>query len=461
MTYAQALSGRLAGKARRILGGGGDLDVVVRSAGLVMGIRVIGAGMVYLMNILLSRWLGVHEYGAFVYAFMVVMVVGSLISLGLNDAMLRFIPDYLERGKHRRLRGVIHYARWIVLLAAGALMLVAAVVVHWAGDWIAEAYRTPLLIAFAVIPAFAIADVFEAMNRGFGWVSRAYVPIYWIRPGLISLLVGLAWHLGAPVTATFAMLLVLGAFWATLAGQFIDFERRVRTVVPPVGRVNFSGYWLRAALPFLMLTGFTMLWENMGVFMLGVLARPEDVSTYFAALRTSAFAVYIIFAISARSAPKFSELYTRGEIGQLRDLYLSVVRWTFFPTVGVALALMLCGKFLLGLFGEAFGGAYAILGILLAGIVIQALAGPLIYLLNMTEEQRATAWVMMGTVVFNIALNLMLIPLWSGYGAAFAMLFSVLLNVALLSWLTWRKFAISPAALIGAALNRSGAARHS
>ena len=76
------------------------------------------------------------------------------------------------------------------------------------------------------------------------------------------------------------------------------------------------------------------------------------------------------------------------------------------------------GRFLLAAFGPGFEDAYIPLVILGAGQLVNALCGPVGLLLMMTGNERLTLAVLVGSVIVNLVLNVLLIPVWGLTGAA-------------------------------------------
>ena len=89
-------------------------------------------------------------------------------------------------------------------------------------------------------------------------------------------------------------------------------------------------------------------------------------------------------------------------------------------TIALALGIVLFGKPLLGIFGTEFRPAAGILGILLAGQVVNVLSGPGIEVLSNSGSHRiatVTLWIF---ALANLILNWVLIPIYGMWGAAFA-----------------------------------------
>ncbi len=90
-------------------------------AGAAFMIRVFSAGLIYLTQIVLARWMGSHEFGVYVYVWTLVLVVGDLSDLGFATAAQRFVPEYSTRGAFDLLRGYLSRSRWIAVGSAATI----------------------------------------------------------------------------------------------------------------------------------------------------------------------------------------------------------------------------------------------------------------------------------------------------------------------------------------------------
>ena len=115
---AAARGPRRASVARTGSSDSGDRSIAQSIAGAAFLIRVFSAGLIYLSQILLARWMGSFEFGIYVYVWTLVLVIGDLSDLGLATAAQRFVPEYAKRGAFDLLRGFLSRSRWIAVGSA-------------------------------------------------------------------------------------------------------------------------------------------------------------------------------------------------------------------------------------------------------------------------------------------------------------------------------------------------------
>ena len=68
-----------------------------RQALTVFFVRSVSAGLLYLSQIALARWMGAYDYGVYVLVWTWVLVLGNLSNLGLSTAVVRLVPQHRAR----------------------------------------------------------------------------------------------------------------------------------------------------------------------------------------------------------------------------------------------------------------------------------------------------------------------------------------------------------------------------
>jgi O-antigen/teichoic acid export membrane protein len=397
-----------------------DRAVSRRIALVTFAVRILSGVIAYVSQVLLARWMGDFEYGVFVVVWVGAVIVGGLACLGIQTALLRFVPEYTERGDVKLLRGVVVGSRVQGFVASTVFAVIGAVGLYEFGDHLQSYYLIPLYLGAITLPMLAISEIQDNLSRAFNWADLSLWPTFVVRPLLILALMWVAVHYGALPNAVTAMGAVIAATYLTSLGQLISLSRRMKKAVPAGPRQYAPAQWMAIALPIFIVEGFFNLLTNVDIIMVGHFMEPAQVAVYYAAAKTLVLVHFVYYAVKAGSAQRFSQYYTSGDRVKLTAFLRDTLHWTFWPSLGMAAVLLILGRPLLSLFGPTFASGYPLLYILSAGILVRASIGPAETLLTMAGQQGITAIVYTATFVFNVTLNIVLIPRFGLAGAASA-----------------------------------------
>jgi O-antigen/teichoic acid export membrane protein len=416
-----------------LLRGQGERERTQRDAVTAFGVRCAGAGLLYVSQIVLARWMGSYEYGIYAFVWTWVLVLGGLSNLGLDVTSLRFIPHYREEGALDHLRGIIAGSR-MVALGVGTLIAALGIAGLWLFDPFRSDYVLPAYLALVCVPLYALTGVHDGIGKGFAWMSASLVPPYVLRPSLLLAAMVAAHYLGFPMQARTAAAAAIVATWATglLQTALIDF--RLRNILKPGPRRYDFSKWFTAAMPLLVIAASELIFQSADVLIVSHFMTPTDVAIYFAAAKTMALIMFVHYAVGSAVANRFAALGARGDKEGLRAFVRDAVHWTFWPSLAAAVALLALGMPLLWLFGPKFVEGYPVMLILVVGFLFRSSMGPAEFLLKMLGEQSLCAAVLATTAVLDVALNLALIPRFGLLGAATATSVSMV-TAALLNYL--------------------------
>ncbi len=421
---------------------GDDRSVSRRIALYTFFVRVISAGILYFTQILLARWMGDFQYGVFVVVWTGAVILGSLACLGIHTAVLRFVPEYLAKNEVSLLRGVLIGSRVQGFVAATIFAVVGALGLWAFGDRLSSYYLIPLYLSAVTLPMLAIAEIQDGLSRAFSWADLSLWPTYIVRPVLILLTMWGAVSFGWAPDAVTAMGAVIAATYVTSVIQLILLERRIRTAVPSGPRRYEPITWISIALPIFVVEGFFFLLTNVDVLIVAQLMQPDKVAIYFAAVKTMALVHFIYFAVKAGGAQRFAKYYASGDHARLAAFVRDTLHWTFWPSLGMVLLLIVTGEPLLLLFGENFASGYPLLLILSVGLLVRASIGPAETLLAMAGQQRICALVYTAAFTLNVVLNFQLIPIMGLTGAATATMIALIFETICLYFITSRRLGI-------------------
>jgi O-antigen/teichoic acid export membrane protein len=401
-------------------------------AGSAFLIRVVGAGILFVSQVVLARWMGRFEFGIYVYAWAWVGFLGMLSALGIGSSAQRFIPEYRTRGDLDRLRGFLVGSRLLCVvngIAVGALLLGMVLVL---GHRIADYYFVPFVLVSLTLPAFTLSTLQDPVARSFNWIELALLPLFIVHPLIVIAVTGGIFLTGGMVNADTTLATAAAAFWGVIIVQMIVLGRRLKREIPPGPRRYAFADWIATALPLAVVDGFFILHTYVDTLVLQAFVGPAEVAVYYAATKILALVNFIYFAVSAASAHRFSEYHAAGERDKLAAFLAQAIRWTFWPSLALAALMLLLGKPILMLFGPGFADGYNLIVIMSVGLVARAAVGPAERLLNMIGQQRICAAIYATAFAVNLVLCLLLIPHLGLTGAAIATASAVLTESTLL-----------------------------
>ncbi len=422
---------------------GSDKQAAQQMALFTFAIRVGGAALAYLSQVVLARLLGAYDYGIFSVAWTFVIILGVMACGGFSSSASKFIPQYRETNDPANLRGFIRTSRMSALLTGSVMAGVGIGLIYMMRPVIDPSYVEPLSITLLALPFFAYAMAQDGIARSYDWPFLAMLPTYIFRPAALLVLLVVIVVAGLNANAlTAAYAAVLSALLVALY-QHVHLDRRLKLSLPR-GEANANvKLWILVSLPMLVVDGFLQLITSADVIMVSFFETPDQVAVYFAASKTLALVHFVYFAVRAASAHRFSRFLHSNDMDGLADYVRQAVQWTFWPSVAAGAGLLVIAPLLLGLFGEGFEAGYPLIGLLMIGVLARASIGPADALLTMTGLQKTCAGIYGATFVLNVVLNLVMIP-WLGLpGAALATSCAILFETSALAFVAKHKLNIT------------------
>ena len=459
-TADRLLPERLALCARPLLG---RVDAVLFSADergeasrmsvIAFAIRIVSAAIAFISQVFLARWMGSFEYGIFVLVWVTMVIAGNVSCLGFHTSVIRFIPEYREKGMLAELRGILVASRLFVLVASSAIAALGALSVILLAPHIESYYVVPFVLGFICLPMIALSDMLQGISRANSWAVFALSPTYLVRPVLILALMAAALAAGYLPDAETALIVAIVATYLTTIWQLLGVTTRIDRKLPVGPRTVHFREWFAVSLPIFLVESFFFLLTNADVLMVGFFMEPDDVAVYFATVKTLALVHFVYFAVKAGVAQRYAA-YTHGDRDKLAAFARDTVSWTFWPSLVMAIVVLALGKPMLWLFGPSFDAGYPLLFLLVVGVVGRSAVGPAESLLTMTGNQNICAFVYAMTLGLNIALSVALIPVFGLWGAAIATTASMVFEAAALSFTVWKRLGIVMAIFAPAGASR-------
>lgn len=389
---------------------------LLKGVALAFALRVVGAACAFALNVVIGRLLGVQGAGLYYLALSVSSIGAVIARLGMDHATLRFVAAEIADDNWNRAAGVLVQA---IKLTATAGLIMSLVILATARLISEHVFSEPSLtgplrwISLSIL-TFALMMLMAESLKGLSRVRDAMLV-----SGVIYPVVALAliWPLSKFAGASGAALAyVLGTGVAMLFGFVVWLRQGSLPWARPA--FELSTLWASANRLWVMSMINSALLPWAPLLLLGIWGSTEDTGIFVAAARLATLLTFLLAAMITVAAPRFSKLYAKGYLDDLRRL---ACRFSLFLTLATSpiLALMvLQGSWLMGLFGQDFTRGGVALSILALGQAVNAVTGPAGYLLMMTgHEQDIRNSSILATALMGIS-ALILIPSYGLLGAA-------------------------------------------
>lgn len=421
--------------------------VFARGSSGAFAVRVSGAGLGFLSQVVLARLLGSEQYGIYTYVWTWVLILGLLSTLGFRKVLTRFVASLRTEGEMARLRGLLRRSSEVVGGIGAGIGVIGAAVCYLLRSTMDPGLALTFVIGFLLLPLIALVHLRKEALTGLRCVVRGDVPFRVLRPLLLTVFAGMVWggwggQLTAPVMMGFTFLLLLIAFGVATYWLYQNLPDNIWEA-----EAQYDGEkWVQRAFPFLLISSAALLQSNIDVVMAGAIVGPEAAGIYKVAARITGLLGFALGSMNMIVSPITSELYTKGEMKRLQR----VIGWTslggFLFTIIGGTILLVIGPFLLGLFGPAFREGYTALAVLVLARAGFTFAGPTGMLMQMTGREWAASKAFGLGALLNIIANLVLLPILGIVGAAVATGISTLAWNSVLAYVAITDLKVDPTA---------------
>jgi O-antigen/teichoic acid export membrane protein len=428
---------------RTTLGEKDDFKTVLLGAGLALIIRILASAIGYASIILLARWMGPLDYGLYSFAIAWMTLLAYPASLGLPGAAVRFVGQYAAANDWQHVVGFMQASSWLAFSCGALIATLTIPAVLYFKPYLNPDYVAPMIVALAGIPFVALTIVRSEAIRGLGWIALAWGPLQLGQPLLLLIITATMVLSAMQLTAALGVFASILAYLTNLIAQWRVLHMRLGTRIEAEPNVNL-GRWLEVALSFVWIYLATATLVQADIIVVGIFLKPQDVAIYSAAAAASRLVTFPLYAATALTASKFAALHAQDRQLALQALVTDVTRWTFWPSLAIAVIFVAFGSIVLRLFGPGFEQGYTTLLILTLGQLVNAFSGPVTSLLNMTGNQIVTARVLSTSAIFAVAFGLASTRIWGSVGTAITFSGAIALWNALLVIFVIRKLEIYP-----------------
>jgi O-antigen/teichoic acid export membrane protein len=412
-------------------------------------VQIVSIGLTFGSSVVLARLLGESGFGTYSYALTWSLLVLGPATAGFGPVVTRETAAGVETRAWDRVLGVGQYARKLTALATALVVGAGLPLVLLSSRWLGEDQVQALLVGILITVLGAALLIVRHRLLGLRRVVVAQFAESVLRPALLLLLVGLAAWAGAPLREGSGAALALALYAVASLGTLLFVLWRADAASPgelaDAVPITDPG-WLRSAWP-LLLTGLARdLNAEAGVLLMGSTLSPVDVGLFRAAQRLASLPTYVLTAINLSFQPVAAGLFAKGDTRAIEILGVRASRISVLLSLPFLVAFWLWGDWLLGWFGPGFVRAKLALLILAAGHLFNVACGPVGVVLVATKREDDAAKGLILSCFVTLLATAIGVRVAGLEGAAVATALGLVVWNVALSWFTWERLGILPAA---------------
>ena len=396
----------------------------IRGSSLFLFGRMLSLGISFFTQVLMVRYLSTRAYGELAYGLALVSCFRLFASLGLQDAIPRFVPIYRENREYGKMFGTILFAFAVVLLTG--VFIVGAI-------WQAPLFLIPFIthegqpplallsILIVLVPVEAADAMLDGLFASFASTRDIFFRRYLLGPGLRMGVVILLLWMKSSIT-----FLAYGYVMAGLVGVLI-YGWLLRKLLRGQGllqQFQFKDVTIpaRETLAF-VLPGLTsaaaMCISPVNIFLLGHLRTMTEVAYYRAAVPIAELNNICFMSFTLLYMPLAARLFARSDYRGINDLYWKTAAWMSvlsFPIFAVTFSL--AKPLTIFLYGARYMPSGPVLALLSLASYFNVIVGFNLQTLKVIERLNYVSGASVVAALANLGVSTVMVKLYGAIGAA-------------------------------------------
>lgn len=423
----------------------------IRGSSLFLLGHMVSLGINFFTQVLTVRYLSTRDYGQLAYGLALVGFFRLFASLGLQDAIPRFVPIYRENREYGKMFGTI-------LLAVGAVLVTGIFIVGviWQAPLFLIPFTTheglPTLVLLSIlivlVPIEAADALLDGLFASFAGTRDIFFRRYLLGPGLrLGVVVLLLWMKSSIVFLAYGYVvaaavgvLIYGALLIKLLREqgLLQLFQFQEIVVPARETLAFVVPGLVSAIALCI--------APVNIFLLGRLRTMPEVAFYRAAVPIAELNNIGFASFALLYTPLAARLFARADYRGINDLYWRTAAWMSVLSFPIfALTFSLAKPLTIFLFGARYAPSGPVLALLSLGIFFNLIVGFNLQTLKVFERLRYIIGASVVTALANLIVSTILTKQYGVLGAAIGsavtmILYNLLLQAGLLSTVDFHIF---------------------
>ena len=415
----------------------------------------LGSGFRYLFVLILARWVGPAYLGVYSLANAIMRLAEVVGKAGLDNGVIKYVSENFGKNMQKDGKDIIFSAIKMGFILSMFSFVMLILISNWlVYDIFDEGglLKQVLIINACALPFSVTMIIIASATQSFkllkykSFVINIFVPIISLLSMLIGLQISKEVAISIPILfSSIAGCSLITFYLFTLLKNKISINDKINFMEIKSSKFRLDLLRFSYPLMFVTIIGTAMHW--MDIYMLGFFFDNTTVGMYHPPARTAGLMRMILIAFMGIFSPILSELFSKNDNQGMKNLYHLVVRWIMTIALPLFLLIILFPKKVMFLFGPEYQESHLVLSILTTSVLIQTFIGISGPTLTMTGYPKINFINSVIVLLINFILNITLIPLHAGLGAASATLISMLFLGLIRSIEVWYILKLQPLSL--------------
>ena len=409
------------------------LKRIVKTSLIVFIAVIISKILGYVYRITIARNFGPETYGLFSLAVMLIGFFALFSALGLDSGVLRYASFFRGKNENNKIRYIFRLSLKIII----SLALVTGILLFFFSDTISsEVFHNSHFSIFLkwfslFLPVMAITGIFWSIIKSYeeiGWYTflanilhnslQVLILLSLLFLGLGEKSVIFSYNIGYLLT-------LLISFWLCWKKFPMIFEK---SKTPLKEKRVIRSQLLSYSWPMMFLSVIFSIFFWIDSFTIGFFRGAEEVGIYNAAIPIASLLGIVPVLFTNLFFPLITKEYSKNNTKLIREISKQVAKWIFILNLPLLIIMILFpGTLVNVLFGPDYIAAESPLRFLAIGVFFYSIFIIAENLLSMAGKSKITLMNIILTSLFNLVLNIILVPIYGIDGAAFATMLSYLL----------------------------------
>ncbi|WP_075323099.1 flippase [Acidithiobacillus albertensis] len=394
--------------------------------------------------VILARNLNAPAYGLYVYILSLVGLTSVIASFGMPTLLIREVARFYSNKLNSEIKKIIIAA--FIMLTIGTVLVGCAFFVLMDGSFSIikiKASSGLILISIFLLFVVQINNLLISVQNGMSESLRSAKVVL-----ISSLLFLLSIFVILIINIKLDTSIVLIILTVTTILSIVIQSIQLRSIINLKCRANVLEmpwkFWLSEAFPLLGAGLAFSINSQIDMVLLGIIKGSDYTAIYQVGVKMASVLVIGLGSLAVVYQPLLSKAYFSGNTDDLKIKCKSISRIAFVLALSISIILIPMRSLILQItFGTSYIEAGQVMVILVVARLFNASVGAVGPFLSMTQKSKVLFIGLMIESVFNVFLNLMLIPDYGYVGAALSTGISmIIVNIALAVFIK-KKYGIS------------------